>query len=80
MNNSTLIRDQKSEYCNNKILKTENVAEEDLTTVGFGTILIIIGLIIVGTSGIWLIARRRKERTEEASSLSAVSMKIISNR
>ena len=51
-----------------------------MTTVGFGTILIIIGLIIVGTSGIWLIARRRKERTEEASSLSEVSMKIISNR
>jgi len=37
-------------------------------------------LIIIGTGGIWLITRRRKERTEEASSLSGVSMKIMSNR
>jgi hypothetical protein len=34
LNNSSLTRDQISEYCNNQILKTENVEEEDLTTVG----------------------------------------------
>jgi Flp pilus assembly protein TadB len=51
-----------------------------LTTVGIGIILLIIGLIIIGTGGIWLITRRRKERTKEASSLSAVSMEIMSNR
>jgi hypothetical protein len=36
----SLTRDQISEYCNNQILKTENV-EEDLTTVGFGIIIIV---------------------------------------
>ena len=51
-----------------------------MTTVGIGIILLIIGLIIIGTGGIWLITRRRKERTEEASSLSGVSMEIMSNR
>ena len=51
-----------------------------MTTVGIGIILLIIGLIIIGTGGIWLITRRRKERTKEASSLSAVSMEIMSNR
>ncbi len=40
LNNSSLTRDQTIEYCNNQILKTENVEEEeeeehDLTTVGF---------------------------------------------
>ncbi|HYX57077.1 MAG TPA: hypothetical protein VE818_13050 [Nitrososphaeraceae archaeon] len=50
-----------------------------MTTVGIGIILLIIGLIIIGTGGIWLITRRRKERTEEASSLSGVSMNIMSN-
>jgi hypothetical protein len=43
LNNQTLSRDQISEYCNNQILKTENVEEEDLTTVSFGIILLIIG-------------------------------------
>ena len=37
LNNSSLTRDQTSEYCNNQILKIENVEkeEDDLTTVGF---------------------------------------------
>ena len=37
LNNSSLTIDQTSQYCNNQILKTENVEEEeeDLTTVGF---------------------------------------------
>ena len=35
LNSSNLTQDQISEYCNNQILKTENVEEEDLTTVGF---------------------------------------------
>src|SRR5215212_1153990 len=67
LNNSSLTQDQISEYCNNQILKTENIEEEDLTTVGFGIILIITGLIITSTGSIWLIARRRRrrERTEE---------------
>jgi uncharacterized membrane protein len=79
LNNSSLTRDQISEYCNNQILKTENV-EGDLTIVGFGIILIIIGLIITGIGGgMWLIVRRRRERTEEVSS-SGVSMEMMSNR
>jgi hypothetical protein len=45
LNNCSLIRDQISEYCNNQILKIENVEEDGLTTVGFGIILIVIGLI-----------------------------------
>jgi magnesium-transporting ATPase (P-type) len=78
LNNSSLTRDQISEYCNNQILKTENV-DDDLTTVGFGIILIIIGLIITGTASIWLIARRRGgERTEKVSS-SGVRMEMIKN-
>jgi hypothetical protein len=83
LNNWSLIRDQISEYCNNQILKTENVEEEeehDLTTVGFGIFLIVIGLIIIGTGGIWLIARRRgRERTEKIS-LSGVNMEMMSNK
>ncbi|HKG31799.1 MAG TPA: hypothetical protein VKA91_11050 [Nitrososphaeraceae archaeon] len=59
LNDSSLTQDQISEYCNNQILKTENVEEEDLTTVGIGIILLIIGLIITGTGSIWLLARRR---------------------
>ena len=51
-----------------------------MTTVGIGIILLIIGLIIIGTGGIWLITRRGKERTKEASSLSGVRMEIMSNR
>jgi len=69
LNNSTLTRDQISEYCsNNQTLKTENA--EDLITIGFGIILLIIGLIIIGIGGgIWLIVRRRgrREATEEVS-------------
>jgi len=42
-----LTQDQISEYCNNQILKIENVEEEKyLTTICFGIILLIIGLII----------------------------------
>jgi uncharacterized membrane protein len=79
LNNSSLTRDQISEYCNNQILNTGNI-EGDLTIVGFGIILIIIGLIITGIGGgMWLIVRRRRERTEEVSS-SGVSMEMMSNR
>ena len=76
LNNSSLTRDQISEYCNNQILKTENVEEEDFTIVGFGIILIIIGLIITGIGGgIWIIVRirRREERAKEASSSGVVT-------
>src|ERR671918_406258 len=55
LNNSSLTRDQISEYCNNQILKTEDIEEEDLTTVGFGIILIVIGVIIIGIAGVWLL-------------------------
>src|SRR5215212_2030898 len=59
LNNSSLTQDQISEYCNNQILKTENIEEDDLTIVGFGIILIVIGLIIAGIDGgIWIIVRR----------------------
>jgi hypothetical protein len=79
LNNSSLTQDQISEYCNNQILKTENVEEEeDLTIVGFGIILSIIGLIITGTGSIWLIVRRIGERTEKVSS-SGVRMEMIKN-
>ena len=79
LNNPSLTRDQISEYCNNQILNTGNI-EGDLTIVGFGIILIIIGLIITGIGGgMWLIVRRRRERTEEVSS-SGVSMEMMSNR
>jgi magnesium-transporting ATPase (P-type) len=78
LNNSSLTRDQISEYCNNQILKTENVEEDDLTIVGFGIILIIIGLIITGIGSIWLIARRRG-RIQKVSS-PGLSMEIMSNR
>jgi preprotein translocase subunit Sec61beta len=77
LNNSSLTRDQISEYCNNQILKTENV-DDDLTIVGFGIILIIIGLIITGIGSIWLIARRRG-RIQKVSS-PGLSMEIMSNR
>jgi hypothetical protein len=76
LNNSSLTRDQISEYCNNQNIETEKVQN----SINVGTILLIIGLIIIGTGGIWLIARRRgKERTEKIS-LSGVSTKIMSNR
>ena len=74
-NNSSLTQDQIIEYCNNQNIETENVQN----SINVGTILLIIGLIIIGTGGIWLIARRRgKERTEKVS-LSGVSMKMMSN-
>jgi hypothetical protein len=81
LNNSSLTQDQISEYCNNRILKTENVEDEDLTIVGFGIILIIVGLIINGIGGgLWIIVRiRREERTEEVSS-AGVSTEMMSNR
>jgi hypothetical protein len=79
MNNSSLTQDQIIEYCNNQILKAENV-DEDLITIGFGIIIIVIGLVVTGTGGIWLIVRRTRERTEEAS-LSDVSIeKMMNNR
>ena len=71
LNNSSLTQDQISKYCNNQIPKTQNVEEEeDLTTVGFGIILIVVGLIITGIgAGIWIIVRiRRRERAQEALS------------
>jgi hypothetical protein len=71
INNSSLTRDQISEYCNNQILTTENTEAAGLTTVGFGVILIVIGLITTGIGGIWLIVRRatRKQRTEASSGM-----------
>jgi uncharacterized membrane protein YeiB len=78
LKNSSLTRDQISEYCNNQILKTENVEEEeDLTTVGFGIILLIIGLIIIGIAGVWVLVRRRRERTKVSS---GVGMEMMSNK
>ncbi len=86
LNNSSLTQDQISEYCNNQILKTENVEEEeeeeehDLTTVGFWYNSINQGLIITGTASIWFITRRirRGERTQRESS-SGVRMEMINN-
>src|ERR687889_1438953 len=75
-NNSSLTQDQIVEYCNKQNIETENIQN----SINVGTVLLIIGLIIIGTGGIWLITRRQKERTEEASSLSGVSTKIMSNR
>ncbi len=52
-------------YCNKQVRDAENL-EDGSTTVGFGIILIVIGLIITGISGgIWIIVRSRAERTEE---------------
>jgi hypothetical protein len=45
LKNSSLTRDQISEYRNNQILEKDNNLEGDLITVGFGTIIIVIGLI-----------------------------------
>ena len=71
INNSSLTQEQISQYCNNQILTIENEDAAGLTTVGFGVILIAIGLITIGTGGIWLLLRAiRKERTEASSSLS----------
>ena len=49
LTNSSLTRDQISKYCNNQILGTENIG--DLTTFGFNTIFIVIGIIIIGIGG-----------------------------
>lgn len=55
-----------------------------MTTVGFGSILIVRGLIITSTGSIWLVVRRRrrKERTEasEASSGVNIEMMMMNNR
>ena len=56
-----------------------------MTTLGFGSILIVRGLIITGTGSIWLVVRRRrrrKERTEasEASSGVNIEMMMMNNR
>jgi hypothetical protein len=79
LNNSSLTREKISKYCNNQILGTENV--DDLTTFGFGTIFIVIGLIIIGIGGaIWLMVRRRR-RKGRTEALSEVSMEMLmSNR
>ncbi|HKG29921.1 MAG TPA: hypothetical protein VKA91_01515 [Nitrososphaeraceae archaeon] len=79
INNSSLTREQISEYCNNNQILTIEKEEEaaGLTTVGFGIILIVIGLITTGIGGIWLLLRAiRKERTEAASSLSSSEMSV----
>jgi hypothetical protein len=77
-NNSSLTQDQIVEYCNKQNIETENVQN----SINVGTILLIIGLIIIRTGGIWLITRRRgKERTEEATTTSSgVRMEMMSNR
>ena len=66
INNASLTQEQISEYCNNnQILAIEKEEEEaaGLITVGFGVILIVIGLITIGTGGIWLLLRAiRKEQ------------------
>ena len=49
LNNSSLTREKISNYCNNQILDTENIG--DLTTFGFNTIFIVIGIIIIGIGG-----------------------------
>src|SRR5918996_3453318 len=54
-NNSRLSQDQIVEYCNNQNIETENVQN----SINVGTVLLIIGLIIIGTAGIWVITRRR---------------------
>src|SRR5215208_1409811 len=86
INNSNLTQEQISEYCNNnQILTIENEEEADgLITVGFGVIFIVIGVIITGIGGIWLLLRAiRKERTEASSSSSSetsVEMMTINKR
>jgi hypothetical protein len=82
INNSSLTQEQISEYCNNQILTIENEEAAGLITVGFGVILIVIGLITTGIGGIWLLLRAiRKERTEESSSSGiSVEMMTMNNR
>jgi hypothetical protein len=50
-----------------------------VTTLGFGSILIVRGLIITGTGSIWLVVRRRKERTEASEASSGVNIEMIMN-
>jgi hypothetical protein len=72
LTNSSLTRDEISKYCNNQILGTENIG--GLTIFDFNTILIVIGIIIIGIgNGIWLIVRRRR-RKAKIEALSGVSM------
>ena len=49
LNNSRLTRNEISDYCNNQILEIENIG--DLTTFGFRTIFIVMGIIIIGIGG-----------------------------
>jgi hypothetical protein len=79
-----LTQEQISEYCNNnQILTIENEEAAGLITVGFGVILIVIGLITTGIGGICLLLRAiRKERTEASSSSSSgmsVEMMTMNN-
>ena len=84
LNNSSLTREQISEYCNNQIPETDINLESGsgLITVGFGIVFIVIGLIITGINGgIWLIQRRRtttiirRERREAPSAGVSIEMK-----
>jgi hypothetical protein len=78
INNSSLTQEQISEYCNNQILTIENEEAAGLITVGFGVILIVIGLITTGIGGIWLIVRAvRKQRTKASSSSSEMSVEMM---
>jgi hypothetical protein len=62
----------------NQILTIENEEAASLITVGFGVILIVIGLITTGIDGIWLIISAiRTERTEASSSLSETSVEMM---
>jgi hypothetical protein len=74
-NNSSLTQDQIIEYCNNQNIETANVQN----SVNVGTILLIIGLIIIETGGIWVIARREKQRTEGAPSTAGLSSEMMIN-
>ena len=66
LNKSCLARDQISKYCNNQIFETENI--RDLTIFGFNTIFIVIGWIIIRMAGgIWLILRRKNNRSISVS-------------
>jgi hypothetical protein len=74
-----LTQEQINEYCNNnQILTIENEEAAGLITVGFGVILIVIGLISTGIGGIWLLLRAiRKERTEASSLSSEMSVETM---
>ncbi|HZB99481.1 MAG TPA: hypothetical protein VE226_05660, partial [Nitrososphaeraceae archaeon] len=79
LNNSSLTREKISNYCNNQILDTENIG--DLTTFGFNTIFIVIGIIIIGIGGgIWLIVRRRRKARIEALSGASMETMMTTNR